>query len=217
MVGCASVAARRSLTPNRWAPRARGGKTKSKLPRPGGSAPPGRASLHAWVHHPMRDGAPPSRAGSSPRGGLPPTAGAGPPSSQAGPVPQGRRSPARGSRPRAVCAGGGRWRAWPGSALPPAPGRGRAVLRRTGHRRRGASPGARGAGGRRRERLPRQQAGSRRVARAWRCLALRGTQAGGTSRRTPVPQPAPNKRLHLTPGSGDPLWHALCCHAPRCR
>jgi len=55
----------------RWAPRARGGKTKRMLPRPAGPAPPGRASLHGWEPYPTRDGAPPPRAGSPQRGGAP--------------------------------------------------------------------------------------------------------------------------------------------------
>ena len=55
----------------RWAPKARGRKTKRTLPRPEGPPPLGRASLHGWEPHLTRDGTPLPLAGSPPRGGFP--------------------------------------------------------------------------------------------------------------------------------------------------
>ena len=101
-----------------------GGKTKRTLSKPGDPAPPGRASLPAWEHHPRRDGAPPARAGSPPRRGRSPMAQAGtargvrrgPASWTAGQAHhapgtsghglQDRRGARPGLRPDAGCVGG---------------------------------------------------------------------------------------------------------------
>ena len=57
----------------RWAPKARGRKTKRTLPRPEGPPPLGRASLHGWEPHLTRDGTPLPLAGSPRAEGFPST------------------------------------------------------------------------------------------------------------------------------------------------
>ena len=141
----------------RWAPRAREEKPQRKHARPGDPAPRGRASHHAWEHHPTRGGAPPSRAGSPQRRGRSPMARAGtargvrrgPACGTAGtgpPCPRKVRAWAAGpprlsARVEAPCRVR-RWRpsrAWPGPVPRSAPGWSRAVAPGTGHRMEGWS------------------------------------------------------------------------------
>jgi len=186
----------------RWAPRAR--EKNQDASQSGDPTPPKWGSLHAWEPHPTRDGAPPSREGSPQRGGFLPRPGR---AGAAGPAKPGAWAafPCRGRRALAglpwLRAAACTWVGPCGRAS-----QGPAQAEHTG-------PGA-------------QRWGSGSPQQLRRCPVLRGTEAdgsgqavgaqgvgacsggrlwgeeGGVSRRTSVPEPAPNKRLHLTPGSG---------------
>jgi len=164
-----------------------------------------------WEPHPTRDGAPPSRAGSPPRGGFPPTARAGPPSSQVG---TGRcrrvgaaRRVGRVPVPRARVAG----------ASVPGPDRrcslrlGEAAQSRVAQATASGAcrpgPGARVVGG---ARLPRPQAGNRRVARAWRYAAAgwRAATAAEAVSRPPRYQGGRVRRGAGLPRRGGVVWRA---------
>jgi len=129
------------------------------------------------------------------------------------PGPQSACGPGHGWCPHPAHACGDRWRACPGAAPQPASGRARMVLRHRGHSRRGTQGTGRGGGGRGRPQQLRrwpvlrgpvadgsgQDVGSQGVG-AWYGGWSWG-EAGGASRRTPVPAPAPNQGLHLTASS----------------